>query len=160
MSKGELVPDEVVIGLVAERLQLPDCEKGFLLDGFPRTVAQAEALDTVLKELGRELDAVISLEVDETEVVRRLSSRKVCSKCGSIYVSGGPSECESCGGELITRSDDQPEAILRRLQVYKDQTEPLIAYYTKEGILKPVPAMGSVEDVFSKVTESLGTIKD
>jgi len=159
MSKGELVPDSVVIGIVAERLKNPDCASGFLLDGFPRTVAQAVALDETLKENHMELDAVISLEVDEDEVVRRLSSRKVCSKFGAIYSTAGgavaPETCESCQGQVITRTDDQPEAILRRLQVYKDQTEPLIEYYSKAGILKPVSATGSVDEVFSRVVEAL-----
>jgi adenylate kinase len=156
MTRGELVPDEVVIGIAVERLQQPDCEKGFLLDGFPRTVAQAEALDKELTKLQRPLDAVISLEVDENEVVRRLSSRRVCSKCGGIYTAADKQICESCGGELITRADDQPEAILRRLQVYRSQTEPLIKYYTDKAILKEVPATGAVEHVFEKITAALG----
>lgn len=159
MSKGELVPDSVVIGIVAERLQNPDCAKGFLLDGFPRTVAQAQALDEVLKEKQMDLSAVVSLEVDESEVVRRLGSRRVCAKCGAIYSTAGgavaPDACTTCGGEVITRSDDQPEAILRRLQVYKDQTEPLIAYYSNAGILKPISATGTVEDVFGRIIDSL-----
>jgi adenylate kinase len=159
MSKGELVPDEVVIGIVAERLQNPDCAGGFLLDGFPRTVAQAKALDEVLKEKQMELGGVVSLEVDEAEVVRRLSSRRVCSKCGRIYSTAGgtvaPAACESCGSEVITRADDQPDAIRRRLQVYKDQTEPLVDYYTKTGILKPIAATGAVDAIFSKIVEVL-----
>jgi adenylate kinase len=159
MSKGELVPDSVVIGIVADRFRNPDCANGFLLDGFPRTVAQAKALDEVLEEKSMDLEAVISLEVDEDEVVRRLSSRRVCSKCGGIYsTSGGavaPKQCDSCGGEVITRTDDQPDAIRRRLQVYKAQTEPLVDYYSKSGILKPVPAMGAVDEVFFLVVKAL-----
>lgn len=159
MSKGELVLDGVVIGIVAERLQQPDCANGFLLDGFPRTAAQAGALDEVLKEHHLSLDAVLSLEVDEAEVVRRLSGRRVCAKCGAIYSSSGdaqgPQVCETCGGELITRSDDQPEAVRRRLQVYKAQTEPLVEYYARAGILKRVPAVGTVEEVFARITQAL-----
>lgn len=162
MSKGELVPDDVVIGIVAERIQEPDCTKGFLLDGFPRTVVQAEALDKVLKEKRQDLDAVLSLEVDEDEVVRRLSSRRVCQGCGKIYTAtdsaADEAKCEACGGKVITRADDQPEAIKRRLQVYKEQTEPLVEYYKKAGILKGIPATGTVEDVFGRVTSTLDQI--
>ncbi len=159
MTKGELVPDEVVIGIVAERIQDPDCANGFLLDGFPRTVAQAEALDKVLKERHQELDAVLSLEVDEDEVVRRLSSRRVCQGCGKIYIASNTEAderaCEACGGKLITRADDQPEAIKRRLQVYRDQTEPLVGYYRNAGILKSIPATGTVEEVFQRIEKTL-----
>ena len=154
MSKGELVPDEVVIGIVAERIKQPDCQKGFLLDGFPRTLAQAEALDKALREGNLDIDAVISLEVDEAEVVRRLSSRRVCAMCGAIHTSSGDQAC-SCGGELITRVDDQPEAIMRRLQVYKEQTEPLIEYYSRAGIIKPITAVGTVDEVFAKIKQVL-----
>ena len=154
MSKGELVPDEVVIGIVAERIQQPDCAKGFLLDGFPRTVAQAEALDKALKERGLKIDATVNLEVDEAEVIRRLGSRRVCAKCGAIHTSGGGQTC-SCGGELTIRADDRPEAIKRRLQVYREQTEPLVEYYSKAGILRPIAAVGAVEEIFAKVSEAL-----
>lgn len=157
MSKGELVPDEIVIGIVVERLQKPDAVKGFLLDGFPRTVAQAEALDAALSEKGMNLDAVVSLEVDSEEVVRRLSSRRVCSECGAIgsAPADGSDKCSICGGKLFTRTDDQPEAIRTRLQVYKAQTEPLIEYYSKKGILHPVQAVGTVDDVSNRIGESL-----
>lgn len=160
MSKGELVPDEVVIGLAADRLKQPDCGKGFLLDGFPRTVAQAEALDKVLQNMGIKLDAVLSLDVDETEVVRRLSSRRVCEDCAAIHTSAVSEDdiakaCDLCGGRLVVRADDQPEAIRRRLQVYKEQTEPLIQYYSGSGILKRVPASGTVEEVFGRVADVL-----
>jgi len=159
MSKGELAPDDVVIGIVAERTEQPDCRSGFLLDGFPRTVAQAEALDKALCEQGLNLDVVLSLEVDEAEVVRRLGSRRVCKGCGAILSAGGsaptPKQCESCGGEVVIRSDDQPDAIRRRLQVYREQTEPLIEYYRRTGILKSVPAVGTVDDVFARVSRVL-----
>lgn len=156
MTKGELVPDEVVIGIVAERTEQPDCAKGFLLDGFPRTVTQAKALDEVLSERHNELDAVVSLEVDEDEVVRRLGSRRMCTKCGAIGTGGEAAKtCASCGGELVTRADDQPDAIRRRLQVYKDQTEPLIEYYSAKGILKSIEAIGAVDEVFARIEKSL-----
>ena len=156
MSKGELVPDEVVIGLVAERIQKEDCKNGFLLDGFPRTVAQAKALDQQLTNLGISLDAVVNLEVDEEEVVRRLSSRRVCVNCGKIHGSEADVQaCKACGGELIVRSDDQPEAIRRRLQVYKDQTAPLVDYYTAKGILIRVPAVGTVDEVSERISNAL-----
>ena len=152
MSRGELVPDEVVIGIVAERFRRTDCAKGFLLDGFPRTVAQAKAL----AESNCALDAVISLEVDEAEVVRRLSSRRVCGTCGAIVSSTGDAQkCASCGGELITRSDDQPEAIRRRLQVYREQTEPLVEYYSESGVLRRVSAVGTVDEVFDRISQAL-----
>jgi adenylate kinase len=159
MDAGKLVPDEVVIGLAADRIQEPDCVNGYLLDGFPRTVAQAEALDKVLKEKHQELDAVLSLEVDEDEVVRRLSSRRVCQGCGKIHIASDSEAdekaCEACGGKLITRADDQPEAIKRRLQVYREQTEPLVEYYQKAGILKSIPATGTVEEVFQRTVSTL-----
>ncbi|MHB0999745.1 MAG: adenylate kinase [Armatimonadota bacterium] len=157
MSKGELVPDEIVIGIVVERIQKPDAVKGFLLDGFPRTVAQAEALDKALAEKDMNLDAVVSLEVDGEEVVRRLSSRRMCPACGAIGTASadGAEKCAACGGEMITRTDDQPDAIRRRLQVYKAQTEPLIDYYEKKGILRSVPAVGTVDDVSDRISQSL-----
>lgn len=162
MSKGELVPDDVVIGIVAERIKEPDCQAGFLLDGFPRTVAQAEALDNALAQMGWLLDAVVSLEVDEDEVVRRLSSRRVCRQCGAIgsgaAVEQGSSGCPACGGEWIVRSDDQPDAIRRRLQVYKEQTQPLEDYYSSKGILKRILAVGTVEEVFERIDKVLESL--
>jgi len=162
MSKGELVPDDVVIGIVADRIKEPDCQAGFLLDGFPRTVAQAEALDNALAQMGWSLDAVVSLEVDEDEVVRRLSSRRVCRQCGAIgsgaAVEQGSSGCPACGGEWIVRSDDQPDAIRRRLQVYKEQTQPLEDYYSSKGILKRILAVGTVEEVFERIDKVLESL--
>ena len=160
MTKGELVPDEVVIGIVAERVRQADCQDGFLLDGFPRTVAQAEALDRVLREQGRDLNAVISVDVDEAEVVRRLGSRRVCAGCGAIAGSNVTAkECEACGGALIVRPDDQPEAIRRRLQVYREQTEPLIDYYFASGMLHQVPAVGTVDEVFERIRRVLDSLQ-
>lgn len=155
MSKGELVPDDVVIGIAAERIEQPDARKGFLLDGFPRTIVQAEALDRVLAERNLKLDAVLSLEVDEDEVVRRLGGRKVCAKCGAIHSGSSAAVCELCGDELITRADDQPEAVRRRLQVYREQTQPLVEYYDRAGILKRIRAVGSVEEVFEEISKTV-----
>ena len=160
MSKGELVPDEVVIGIVAERLQQSDCASGFLLDGFPRTAAQAEALDEALDERQSKLDVVVSLDVDEAEVVRRLSDRRVCGECGAVHGLHARTQiCESCGGELVTRSDDRPEAIRRRLQVYEEQTEPLVEYYARAGIVKRIPAVGTVGEVFASICQLLDGLK-
>ncbi len=161
MNKGELVPDEIVIGIVVERIQQPDCNNGFMLDGFPRTVVQAEALDEELRKRKQELDAVLSFEVDEDEIVRRISGRRICEKCGAVYnINTEPTTkkevCDQCGGKLITRPDDEPEAVRRRLQVYKSQTEPLINYYKQKSILKPIKAVGTVEEIFSRIEKALG----
>lgn len=163
MSKGELVPDDVVIGIVNDRISQADCANGFLLDGFPRTVVQAQALDKVLDERGWPLDKVVSLEVDEAEVVRRLSSRRVCAQCGAIAApsgnSSGADECVTCGGEMITRDDDRPEAVRRRLEVYRKQTEPLIEHYENAGILMPISAVATVDEVFDRIKAALDTVK-
>ncbi|MCL6518639.1 MAG: adenylate kinase [Armatimonadetes bacterium] len=163
MQKGELVPDEIVIGIVVERIQQPDCQNGFMLDGFPRTVVQAEALDEELRKRNQELDAVLCFEVDEEEIVRRISGRRVCEKCGAVYnvnnLTSGKEDgiCDKCGGRLATRPDDEPEAVRRRLQVYKKQTEPLIDYYRRKSILKTVKAVGAVQEIFARVEEILGS---
>lgn len=156
MSKGELVPDDVVIGIVMDRIKQPDAKNGFLLDGFPRTVAQAESLDKALAENGMSLDAVISLEVNEDEVVRRLSSRKMCAQCGAISTASDPkNKCSVCGGDLYTRTDDQPDAIRTRLRVYREQTEPLIKYYKEKGLLRPVWAEGGISEVSDRIMQAL-----
>jgi len=155
MDAGELVPDDVVIGIVAERLGLPEYAKGYMLDGFPRTVAQAEALDVALSSSGGRLDRVISFEVPDDEVIRRLGGRRVCERCGATFGAVDGEECGLCGGRLITRDDDQPEAIARRLQVYRAQTEPLIDYYDRAGILAAIPATGTVAEIFDLVQAEL-----
>lgn len=160
MDRGALVPDEVVIGIVRDRLGEPDCRKGYLLDGFPRTVAQAEALSRVLKNLGAPLPKVVSLEVGEEELVRRLSGRRTCQACGEPFhveshrprVEG---TCDKCGGRLIQREDDKEETIRRRLQVYRKQTEPLIGYYQNQGLLKTVNGLGEAGEVFARVSRAL-----
>lgn len=160
MDKGDLVPDEVVIGLVRERIKEPDCENGYILDGFPRTVKQAESLDTILEEMGGGLSHVVSIEVVEDELVKRLTGRRTCKKCGAMYhVMFDPPEikdiCNKCGGELYQRDDDKQETIVSRLKVYKEQTEPLISYYNDRGLTKNIPGTGEIRDIFERIIEIL-----
>ena len=156
MDKGELVPDEVVIGLVRERLQQPDTEAGFILDGFPRTVVQAEALDGVLADLGKKLDAVITVDVDKNALITRLTARRTCTACGKIFnVVTQPESttgvCPACGGELMQRDDDTVETVTNRLDVYERSTLPLIGYYRDAGLLRSVDGNLPVDDVFAQV---------
>ncbi|TDB39417.1 MAG: adenylate kinase [Actinobacteria bacterium] len=156
MDKGELVPDMVVIGLVKARLQEPDAEKGFILDGFPRTVVQADALGTALAELGKTLDAVISIDVEKNALVERLTARRTCKQCGAIFnVVSQPETangvCPACGGELLQRDDDTVETVTNRLDVYERSTAPLIAYYKDKGMLRSVNGNRSADDVFGDV---------
>jgi len=161
MDRGELVPDRVVIGIIAERLREEDAAKGFILDGFPRTIPQAEALQKILDELGRNIDHVISIEVDDEELVTRLTGRRMCKACGeSFHVVFNPSEkegiCDRCKGELYQRDDDKEDTIRQRLAVYSQQTRPLIAYYGKQGKLRRIEGTGSIEDIFSRVVQAVG----
>lgn len=156
LERGELVPDEVVISLVAERLDRDDTRKGFVLDGFPRTVAQARALGRLLAERGVALDRVLDLEVGEEELVRRLSGRRICGRCGACsHVQVSPPKaagrCDRCGGELIQREDDRPETVRRRLAVYRTETRPLVEHYRAQGLLETIPGEGTVEEVFRAV---------
>jgi adenylate kinase len=156
MDAGELVPDLVVIGLVKSRLQEPDAEKGFILDGFPRTGEQAEALDRELSSLGREIDAAISIDVDRDVIVRRLTSRRTCRSCGKIYSliadpPADPDVCDVCGGELYQRDDDTEATVRNRLSVYDRSTAPLVDYYRSKGILHAVDGDRPVGDVFADV---------
>ncbi|WP_456468224.1 adenylate kinase [Archaeoglobus sp.] len=160
MDKGELVPDEIVIGIVKERLQQPDCEKGFILDGFPRTLAQAEALDEMLKELGKKIDAVINIAVPEEEVVKRIVYRRTCRNCGAVYhlIYNPPKEdnkCDKCGGELYQRDDDKEETVRERYKVYKQNTEPLIEYYRKKGVLYDVDGTKDINGVWEEIVSIL-----
>ena len=160
MTSGKLVPDDVIINMMKARLVEPDCKEGFMLDGFPRTIAQAEALDKMLAELGIALDAVVSLEIDDEVVVSRLTSRRVCKQCGEIYNTiGKPSRvegvCDKCGGEVIQRADDNESTIRNRLAVFHEQTAPLIEYYKKAGILVSVDATAGKDSVL-KIIERKG----
>ena len=160
MDRGELVPDDVVIAIAKDKLgSIGDA--GFILDGFPRTIAQARALDGALEDIGKPLDAVVNLRVDEEELVRRLSGRRVCPGCGEPYhvdskqptVEG---KCDKCGGDLVGRADDRPEAIRNRLSVYKSPTSPVLGYYEGAGILRNVAAAGGIEGIASRIVAALG----
>ncbi|TLM66097.1 MAG: adenylate kinase [Deltaproteobacteria bacterium] len=160
MDAGALVPDEVVIGIVRERLQQEDCSAGFILDGFPRTVAQADALQATLAGLNRRLDRVISLTVDADALVERLTGRRTCRNCGrGFHVLFDPPRqeqlCDACGGELYQRDDDREETIRKRLTVYAQQTSPLIAYYQAAGLLTELDGMQAIADVQEQVLAAL-----
>ncbi|ADL11733.1 adenylate kinase [Acetohalobium arabaticum] len=160
IDQGQLVPDEVTVGMVENRLAEDDCQEGFILDGFPRTVAQADALKDILTDLGIELDAVLNIEVGEEEVVKRLSARRVCSECGASYhLEFDPPQkentCDKCSGELYQRDDDEPETIKERLEVYKEKTEPLIDYYQKTGDLKSIDGEAAPKEVFTRIKQEL-----
>lgn len=155
IEAGDLVPDEVVIGIVKERLQAPDCQKGYILDGFPRTVAQAEALSAFAR-----IDVALNLSLADEVIIKRLSGRRVCLKCGGTYhisTLGGRDTCEKCGEKLVQRKDDSPETIQNRLSVYAQQTAPLIEYYEKKGLLRTVECApdATVEENYQCVKEAL-----
>lgn len=161
MDAGQLVPDNVTVGIVKERLAESDCNKGFLLDGFPRTVAQADALEENLKALKVELDSVINIEVDRNDLIKRLTGRRVCKSCGATYhIIFNPSKegekCENCGTELYQRSDDTEETAVNRLDVYEKQTAPLIDYYQKKQLLLTIDGNQSVDAVTKSILASLG----
>lgn len=160
MDAGGLVPDEVVVGIVRDRLQEADCSNGFILDGFPRTVAQADALQSSLQQMGKELDKVISLNVNAEALVERLTGRRTCKDCGRGYhITFDPSrekdKCDACGGELFQRDDDKEETIRKRLQVYADQTSPLIDYYRDAGLLIELDGMQPIPQVQEKMLSLL-----
>jgi len=160
MDLGDLVPDEVTIGMVTARLQEPDAQAGFLLDGFPRNVPQAETLRKLLSDWDTKLDVVLELVVDDDEVVRRLSGRRTCRQCGRIWhvLFEPPARaliCDDCGGELFQRDDDQEQTIRHRLDVYAEQTQPLIAFYADDGILLGIDATGPVEEITERAMGAL-----
>ena len=160
MDRGDLVPDEVTIAMVASRLQEDDAQAGFLLDGFPRNVPQAERLKKMLAEWGQRLDIVLELVVDNDEVIRRLSGRRTCRTCGRVWhiafdPPSRPDRCDECGGELFQRDDDREETIRHRLEVYQQQTQPLISFYADEGILLGIDATGPVDDVTDRALLAL-----
>lgn len=159
MDSGGLVPDEIMLSLVERRLAEPDCAGGFLLDGYPRTLPQAEALDRVLAG-GKGIDAVVLIEVDDDEVVARLSRRRVCPRCKALYNLDGnppkkPGVCDQCGGALVTRSDDAEATVRTRLEVYRKETLPLVEYYRGKGILKRVKSEGGIQKVFGAILSAL-----
>ena len=160
MDQGALVPDEVVIGLVDERLSRPDAGTGYVLDGFPRTVAQALALDALLRRLGQDLDRVVFFDVSRDELLRRLTGRRVCRQCGTAFhlVSAPPKaagRCDQCGGELYQRDDDAEATVGRRLDVYQTQTAPLLDYYRKRGLLVRVAGEGPVDQVAAAIQKAV-----
>ena len=160
MDKGNLVPDELIVNIVKERIKADDCKNGYIFDGFPRTVAQAEALDKVLQGLSTSLDAVVNIDVPEEEVVKRLSGRRTCKSCGALFhVFYNPSAkegvCDTCGGELFQRDDDNETTIRQRLTVYREQTAPLIDFYAKQNLVKTVPGSGKPEEIFSAMCDVL-----
>lgn len=161
MDAGELVPDEVVVAMVRERLGQKDCQKGFILDGFPRSVPQVRALDAMLKQAGIKIDHVLSIEVPEEELVRRLGGRRSCPACGAMFhvVFNAPKRegvCDQCGGGLIVRDDDNEKTVRNRIKVYREQTEPLKAYYQKQGLLRLIEGVGNPEQIFARMEKALG----
>ncbi len=158
MDAGKLVPDEVVIGIIKDRLKESDAQQGFILDGFPRTVPQAEALDKVLADMGKKIDHVVSIDVDEEALVERLTGRRTCKNaaCGQMFhVKFNPpkkaSVCDKCGGELYQRDDDNEATVRSRLATYNQATKPLIDYYSKKGMVRPIKGEGSIDDIFNKI---------
>lgn len=161
MDAGKLVPDDVVIGIAANRLKEDDCRKGYMLDGFPRTVAQAEALTKILASDGSGIDAVISIDVPNEELIARLTGRRTCRQCGQGYhIMFDPPEkegvCDKCSGELYQRDDDNETTVGSRLEVYANETQPLIDYYKDKGLLRPVDGVGKIQEIFGRVVGILG----
>ena len=161
MDKGLLVPDELVVDLVIDRFKEPDCKNGYVLDGFPRTIPQAEALDKALTAIGESVDYAINVEVPDENIVRRMGGRRACVGCGATYhIVYSPTKvegkCDTCGGDLIIRDDDKPETVQNRLAVYHEQTQPLIDYYTNKGIISEVDGTQDMNDVFAAIVKILG----
>jgi len=161
MDQGQLVPDEVVIGIIDNRLRAPDCNPGFILDGFPRTIAQAEALQAILTKIGKSIHHVINIEVGPDELVRRLTGRRTCKNCGAMFhiLFHPPKQdgvCDRCGGTLYQRADDKEETIRTRLKEYQKQTAPLIEYYQRKNMLRSIPGMGGQDQIFESIVRHLG----
>ncbi len=160
MEKGLLVPDDVIISMIEERLSKPDCNNGFILDGFPRTVAQADALGSLLTKMGLKLNACVYVEVPEEDLIKRISGRRVCNSCGESYhiLFNKPEKegvCGKCGAGLIHRKDDHEDTVRNRLKVYHNETHPLIDYYLKQGIVLNIDGTGDINDIFTRITAGL-----
>jgi adenylate kinase len=165
MDKGNLVPDEVTIGIVRERLTKEDCNQGFLLDGFPRTVAQADALETILSDLNKQINFVINIDVDKDILMERLTGRRICKSCGSTYhlVFNPPTNegvCDRCGGELYQRADDNEETVQNRLEVNLKQTKPLLDFYETKGYLRNINGQQDIRNVFADLDKLLGSLHE
>ncbi|MGN0157367.1 MAG: adenylate kinase [Lachnospiraceae bacterium] len=161
MDQGQLVPDELTVKILLDRVAQDDCKNGYVLDGFPRTIPQAEVLDEALTKLGDKIDFAINVDVPDENIIKRMSGRRACVNCGATYhIEHVPPKtegiCDRCGKELILRDDDKPETVKNRLKVYHDQTQPLIDFYTKKGILKSVDGTKDMNDVFAAITAFLG----
>lgn len=161
MDAGELVPDELTVRVLLDRVAKEDCKNGYVLDGFPRTIPQAEVLDEALEKLGEQVDYAINVDVPDENIIRRMSGRRACLNCGATYhIEHVPPKtadvCDQCKAALVLRDDDKPETVKNRLNVYHEQTQPLIAYYTKKGILRTVDGTLPMEDVFTAITAILG----
>ena len=163
MDKGELVPDDVLIGIIKDRLAQPDCALGFLLDGYPRTLPQADALSKILNELGKKLDVVLNIDVPDVELIKRLAGRRMCVCGASYHILFNPPKqdgiCDLCGNKLYHRDDDKEEAIINRLDVYKNQTQPLIDHYTKEGVMLTINGVANISEVFAEICRLLDNLK-
>ena len=161
MDQGLLVPDELTVKILLDRVAQADCANGYVLDGFPRTIPQAQVLDEALTKLGEKIDYAINVDVPDENIVRRMSGRRACLKCGATYhIEHIPPKtegiCDTCGSELVLREDDKPETVLNRLKVYHDQTQPLIDFYTAKGVLQSVDGTVDMKDVFAAITGILG----
>ena len=161
MDQGQLVPDEVTIGMLLDRISQDDCQNGYVLDGFPRTIPQAESLTAALKERGEKMDYAVNVDVPDANIVERMSGRRACLGCGATYhiVYNAPKAegiCDACGEKLVLRDDDKPETVQKRLSVYHEQTQPLIDYYKQEGILAEVDGTQDMEKVFQDIVRILG----
>lgn len=161
MEQGLLVPDELVCDLVVDRVKQDDCANGYVLDGFPRTIPQAESLDGALKAMGQKVDYAVNVEVPDENIIRRMGGRRACLACGATYhVENIPPKkegiCDVCGANLVLRDDDKPETVKKRLDVYHEQTQPLIDYYTKAGVLVEVDGTMAMDDVFAAICKVLG----
>jgi adenylate kinase len=163
IERGALVPDDVIVGLVAERLKEKDCEKGFILDGFPRTIPQAESLDAMLRDMRLSLNRALSVQVPRSVIIERLAGRRSCKNCGSLaHVMFSPPKqvgvCDRCGGELYQRQDDKEETVANRLKVYEQQTAPLVDYYRRRNLLREIDGVGAVDEIRSRVMAALGDV--